>query len=357
MGDLIKEWERRQHEKAGVLQPVTARELQEMELPELEYVVDKILPKGVAVLAAKPKRGKSMLALDMCLSICNGFDFLGYKTKQGACLYFDIESSKRRPKDRMDKMLKGRQAPDNLYFITMDELWTDDEKMLIGAGFEQQLANLLTYYPEIQLVVIDILAKVRQSKTSKTDDYERDYRDFGALIKIANDFNVCILCVMHNTKMEHADPFDDIQGSAGVMGSLDTAMVIQTRNTTDNEAALHIRGRDIEEQKLIITFDRGSCRWMKRGTAEEVERQQMELDYAKSNVIKTVFALLGDDNTWTGSATDIKTASVYNGTPVSINVSTIGVELMRFRDLLGCEGVTFSKSKKSKKNIYTFVRE
>lgn len=342
-----------------VLKPITAKDLQVMELPPLVWVVDDILPVGVCVLAAKPKRGKSFFALDMCLSICEGFSFLGYKTHPGACLYFDLESGKRRPKDRIEQILNGRPAPANLHIITRDELNSaareaGHEALMLGSGFEPVLCQFLDMHTEIKLVVIDIFARIRQEKNGRTDDYERDYRDFGALIQIANKYSVCVMCVMHNTKTEHADPFDDIQGSAGVMGSLDTAMVIQTRNMTDNEAALYIRGRDIEEQRLILSFE--NCKWKKQGTAEEIERQQLERDYSKSNVIKTVFALLKDQDTWTGSATDIKHASIMNGTPVSIDVSTIGVELTRFKSLLDFEGIVFTRTKKTKSNIYEFKR-
>lgn len=336
----------------GLIVPVSARDLQEMELPPLEWVVKDILPVGVAVLAAKPKRGKSYLALDMCLAVCNGFDFLGFKTVQGDCLYFDIESGRRRPKDRIEKKLHGRQAPDNLYLITMDEITNSGEPKKIGTGFEQQLSDLLTAYPNINLVVIDIFAKIRQEKTSKTDDYERDYRDFGALGKIANTYNVCVLCVMHNTKGEHADPFDDIQGSAGVMGSLDTAMVIQTRGTDDDEAALYIRGRDIEEQKIYLSFANGN--WTRKGTAEEIARHQLEIDYIKSNVVKTIFAILKDHDAWTGTAHELIRASILAGTHIGIDERSVGVELARFKDLLLEDGIQYTKERKSKGWEQTF---
>lgn len=342
-----------------VLKPITAAELQVKEMPELLWVVDSILPVGVCVLAAKPKRGKSFLALDLCLSICNGYDFLGNRTHAGACLYFDLESSQRRPKDRIETLLQGRPAPANLHIISRDEMQAAEREMnhplMIGNGFEQVLCQFLDDHPEMKLVVIDIFARLRKEKNGKTDDYERDYRDFGSLIQIANDYKVCIMCVMHNTKMEHSDPFDDIQGSAGVMGSLDTAMVIQTKNRENNEAALYIRGRDIEEQTIIMSFDRG--KWTKQGTAEEIDRQNLLRDYARSNVIKTVFSLLEDQHTWEGTATDIKQASIINGTPISLDPRIIGIELIRFEGLLSEEGVTFSKKRNKKSNVYTLIKD
>ncbi len=348
------------YETLPALKPISAAALQEMELPPLQWVVDNILPVGVGVLAAKPKRGKSFFALDLCLSVCNGYDFLGYKTHPGACLYFDLESGKRRPKDRIEQLLGGRPAPANLYIITREELEaaareTFTDALQIGNGFEVVLSQYLDQHPEIKIVVLDILARVRQDKTSKTDDYERDYRDFGELVKIANKYSVCVLCVMHNTKTEHADPFDDIQGSAGVMGSLDTAFVIQTRNTEKDEAALYIRGRDIDEALLYMYFDNG--KWIKRGTAEEIERQQLEREYKNSNVIKTIFYLLEDQDTWTGSAKELITASYYAGSHIGIDPRMVGAEIGRFENLLNAEGVYHSYNRTGSKRIHTFIKE
>ena len=218
----------------------------------------------------------------------------------------------------------------------------------------QKRPQSLDQHPEIKIVVLDILARVRQDKTSKTDDYERDYRDFGELVKIANKYSVCVLCVMHNTKTEHADPFDDIQGSAGVMGSLDTAFVIQTRNTEKDEAALYIRGRDIDEALLYMYFNNG--KWIKRGTAEEIERQQLEREYKNSNVIKTVFYLLEDQDTWTGSAKELIAASYYAGSHIIDDPRTVGLLLNKYRDLLDAEGVTFSKKEINKGVRYNFIK-
>ncbi|MBR0379152.1 MAG: AAA family ATPase [Mogibacterium sp.] len=342
-----------------VLNPITAKDLQEKKMPPLVWVVDDILPVGVCVLAAKPKRGKSFFALDLCLSVCNGFDFLGYKTHPGACLYFDIESGQRRPKDRLEKMLKGKLAPANLYIVTMEELENSEHEagkaLKIGSGFEILLDGFLNDHQEIKLVVIDILARARQGKKNKEDDYERDYRDFGELIRIANNHKVCVMCVMHNTKTEHSDPFDDIQGSAGVMGSLDTAMVIQRTNTEDNDSTLYIRGRDIEEQALVMSFDNG--KWIRRGTQEEVERQQLETEYKGSPIIQTIEALLKDQSEWKGTPKELITESIYKGTHIGYSPKKTGEEIGRFWSMLERDYLARYLGHKTKGNTYLFKRK
>ena len=117
------------------IQAVTAAELDKMELPPVEWLVDNILTVGLAALGAPPKSYKSFMALDLCTAICTGTTFLGFKTHQHACLYFDLESTKGRPKNRLNLILgKDTPKPDNLYIIT-----GDDEPGRIGDGFETQV--------------------------------------------------------------------------------------------------------------------------------------------------------------------------------------------------------------------------
>lgn len=131
------------------IQAVTAAELDKMELPPVEWLVDNILTVGLAALGAPPKSYKSFMALDLCTAICTGTTFLGFKTHQHACLYFDLESTKGRPKNRLNLILgKDTPKPDNLYIIT-----GDDEPGRIGDGFETQVEYQLQQHPDIHNVV------------------------------------------------------------------------------------------------------------------------------------------------------------------------------------------------------------
>lgn len=51
------------------IKTVTASELDEMDIPPIEWLVDKILPVGLAMLGAPSKYYKSYMALDLCIRI------------------------------------------------------------------------------------------------------------------------------------------------------------------------------------------------------------------------------------------------------------------------------------------------
>jgi hypothetical protein len=100
-----------------------------MTFPAIRWVIEDLVPGGLAILAAKPKLGKSWLMLDTAVAVAQGGEVLGKTTAKGDVLYSALEDSLRRLKDRMKKV-----APDgwpaNLEFWTelsplRQDVWLD----------------------------------------------------------------------------------------------------------------------------------------------------------------------------------------------------------------------------------------
>ena len=54
---------------------ISAKDLQDKEFKPIKWVVEGLLPQGLALLVAPPKYGKSWLMLDLCLSVASGQKF------------------------------------------------------------------------------------------------------------------------------------------------------------------------------------------------------------------------------------------------------------------------------------------
>lgn len=291
-----------EEECAGGLQTITARDLQDKEFDPVRWVVEGLLPQGLALLVSPPKYGKSWFMLDLCLSVAAGDKFLNMPTHKMDCFYLALEDNQRRLQDRMNKVLQGERAPAGFAFATA----AGD----IGNGLIDQLAAYLDGHPDCGLVVIDTLQKVRRAKNGSASAYEADYKDIGALQKFATERNICLLLVHHLRKMkDETDPFNQISGTNGILGAADSALVMNRRSRADDTTTLAVTGRDLESCDLALRFDKALCRWQNLGNADALAREQARRAYESSALVETIRRLVkANHGTWSGSAKDLMDA-------------------------------------------------
>ncbi|MFR2289758.1 MAG: AAA family ATPase, partial [Butyricicoccus sp.] len=131
------------------------RRLMCKELPSIRYIVDGLLPQGLAILASPPKYGKSWLALDLCISVALGEPFFGRKTEPCDTLYLALEDSEQRLQARGQTVLGDRLPPENCYIGTLAGSLAD--------RLPHQIEAFLRRWPGIGKIVIDTFQKVRVS--------------------------------------------------------------------------------------------------------------------------------------------------------------------------------------------------
>lgn len=303
------------------IQPICASDLDSMELKPIQWVVKDLLTTGLTMLSAPPKYYKSFMALSLCTSVCTGSDFLGFHTEKHACLYFDLESTPRRPRNRLNLMLGGSPKPDNLHFVT-----SDMKPGRIGKGFIEQLEYQIQNIPDLLLVVIDVFVKVRSPAVRGQSVYDKDYEDSAQLKEIADRYDVCILLIHHNRKMkDSADVFNEMSGSSGILGSLDCAWVISKDTRYSDDAKLYTTGRDIDSKELCIKFNKDTFLWEYQGTPETIENTKRGLDYLSSSITEAVKrAVDNESGSWTGSASQLLELAEENGITIKERPSEVG---------------------------------
>lgn len=269
-----------------VIHSISAKELSTKKLPKLYVVVKSLLSQGFAVIAGQPKLGKSWLALDLCYCVSNGLPFLGLETTKSACLYLALEDSFNRLQDRMKKMLSDKDIPDNLYLATKCEP--------LNEGLNEELEQKLKEHPDIKLIVIDTLQKVRGSQSRNQSLYDYDYKEIGKLKNFADAHKICILAVHHLRKMrDNSDPFNNISGSTGITGAADTSMVLYKNNFKDMTANFVTQSRDFESIEKILSFDH--YKWNIVGDLGDFDKEIKELSYKTDPIVITINKLL-DEN-------------------------------------------------------------
>jgi Bifunctional DNA primase/polymerase, N-terminal/AAA domain len=245
-------------------QTISAAELADKHIRPLVWVVGGLLPEGLVILAAKPKMGKSMLALGLAIDVASGELALGnLPVTQGSVLYLALEDGELRLKDRLEHQLAGKKAPPNLDFKI--------ESPRMDQGGLAQVVDWLGDHPDAKLVIIDTLARFQAPPKRGNSVYLEDYGIAAALKQLADQHHIALLVIHHLRKDPGVDPLDEVSGSTGITGAADTILIMKRPRTNQFEARIFITGRDVEECELALQSDPASKRWSSGGPADGVD--------------------------------------------------------------------------------------
>ena len=276
---------------------ITAEELLSTPLPPVKWIIPGLLPAGLALFAGPSKAGKSWLTLWLCLQIAQGNPVWNREIEPRTVVYFSLEDTFNRLQNRIFQLIDGGDAPERLILQT--------ECPSIGQGLEEQVEALVHTYHDVGLIVIDTLQKVRLSD-GNGGMYANDYKEAGALKKLADKYGICILLIHHLRKQSASDPFDQISGSTGLMGVADTSWVMQ-RKRMSQTADILLTGRDMDDRTLHLREEH--CVW----TLEDEETaEEREIKAVPDYLWKTVEYIESVGN-WQGTASELLEAAHIEG--------------------------------------------
>lgn len=306
-----------------------AHDLVEKDLPEpIVYVgldrEDPMLVEGTCILSAKPKLGKSWFVLGLCLAICNGDDFLGYRTRKCSCLYLDLETSESLQKKRLLKALHGAEVPENFYL--------DTEIESIEDGFVEQIENYLNQDPNIGVVIVDVMQFIRtkQDVKSKENEYNHAYRDIVPLNRLAQERHISIILVCHDRKMvDEDDPFANILGSTGLQGAV-SQMIVMFRKKSTNYINIAIKGKTIDALPILhAQLEEGQWKEVS-GDLAQMETERMYSEFITSD-IRIACDKISDTGEFRGSCSDIISKAADLGYALTASPMQVGHFIKKFR--------------------------
>ncbi len=250
------------------------------EWPEPVWIVPGLLPAGLGFLHGKPKRGKSWLAMQLACAKASGGRVLDQKIDKGPVLYIALEDNLRRLKSRQ----RLQQWPSGLSvdFILAEQFSQEFGNLAEGGSDRiEHLVNQRGY----ELVVIDTFNRAigQYLKASESNDAGVITKALDGLQRFAVDKNVCTLFIDHQAKSsrnDSGDAIEDVFGSIAKSGVSDFMLGLY-RETRSNSATLNVTGRDIEEQSLLLNWDKELGCWQYEGAGSGVrltQRRQEVID-------------------------------------------------------------------------------
>ena len=230
---------------------------------------------------------------------------------------------------RLRRLLEGRPAPANMHVMFQAER--------LGEGLLENLGAYLDDNPDIHLVCIDTLSKIKPRAKPFENAYDADYDYMGRLKAFADSRGICVLLVHHTRKSKNlADSFDNINGSTGILGAADFTIVLDKHSRMDDEASFLLTGRDIEQCERVIRFDKARCRWVMQGTAAQLAAQRRVAEYEAEPIVKTLRVLLQQgDGTWSGYSKNLmEMGQRYAGTELASTPQALVKHIAELEPLL-----------------------
>ncbi|MBQ6875813.1 MAG: AAA family ATPase, partial [Lachnospiraceae bacterium] len=168
--------------KVTTLEVISASDLMDMEFEPTNMLIDRLIGRGVYLIAGSPKIGKSWLMLWLAHCVSTGEKVWDFDTTKSDVLYISLEDPRERIQMRLAKVTGGETG--HILFAT--------EAELMGKGFEEQVISFLIENPTVKFVIVDTLQRVRQMRADQYS-YAGDYEVISQMKSIADRFGITIL--------------------------------------------------------------------------------------------------------------------------------------------------------------------
>ena len=207
-----------------------------------DFIVENLMKsKGVYCLVARPKVGKSLLALQLANSIATGTNFIGFSTKPSPVLYISTEMNSSQLYERIKTM--------NLQF-------NDANFYLIEQEFGQTKLNLMDLQLDLQtfanehngkFVIVDMMTGIDLNQGYDLNNYQ----DVGQYLipkfrELCYKYDFTILLVHHLNKNNTS------LGSTAIDGTVDGKITLKTDQYIDNKILFKYESRDYKSLDLVL---------------------------------------------------------------------------------------------------------
>ena len=272
------------------LKTISMEELYDTAYPPRVPIVEGLIFNGTYLFVGAPKVGKSFFMAQLGYHVSMGIPLWGFPVTKGTVLYLALEDDYARLQRRLSKMF-GMEGSSNLHFATQSKA--------LNQGLEEQLHKFVKEHEDARLIIIDTLQKVREAGGDKLS-YGNDYEIVTKLKRFSDQYGIYLLVVHHTRKMESSDSFDMISGTNGLLGAADGAFIMQKEKRTENKAVLEVAGRDQQDQRLFLNFNREQCVW--ELTKSETELWKEPVDSVLESLATVV---TNEAPEWSGSASEL----------------------------------------------------
>ncbi len=217
--------------------------LSEPDLDDVWVWENRLRVGGVALLAGKPKAGKSTFARALAVAVARGDAYCGGLTRRGLVWYLALEEHPDDVRRRFRTLVPDAGIDLRFYFGPIER------------GLLSRLHAEATHQRPV-LIIVDTLQRLAQM--SDTNDYAQTTNAMNPLLALARNSGAALVLLHHVRKGEAADPQDGIMGSLGITASTDCNLVLSRTDTNRTLWSRQRIGPDLAETVLLFDEDTGA---------------------------------------------------------------------------------------------------
>lgn len=207
-----------------------------------DFIVDNLMKSnGLYCLVARPKVGKSLLALQLANAIATGTNFLGFRTSPSPVLYISTEMNFSQIIDRIDKM--NLQFNDENFRLKEQEI---NERKLNLMDLQLEFQEF-SYNLKGRFVIIDMFSGIDMNNGYDLNNYQ----DMGQYVipkfrELCKKYNFTILLIHHLNKNNKS------LAPTAIDGSVDGIITLKLDQNLKNKILFSYESRDYESIEFVL---------------------------------------------------------------------------------------------------------
>jgi hypothetical protein len=214
--------------------------------PVIAWLVDgAIQPDANGIIAAEPKTGKSMAALDLLISLSSGKPWLGRTIgRRIRTAYVSREDSPVLTKTRLSGLINGKSLGVDL----TDWMWINTREQLgsFDVDNDEHLLNMAHDLKErgVEFTVLDVLNRLHSRSENDNTEMVQVVERISQMGRYAG----CAIGLIHHVSKENGTSgrfFTRIRGASAIHGWTEWSVGLSLANATTKEGAL-IRRAEFE---------------------------------------------------------------------------------------------------------------
>lgn len=232
-----------------------------LDIPETPWLVkDLLVNSGVTILASLPKKGKTVVALNIVKAAQDSIQFLERAVPNVPILFLALEDPWARLKRRMQTVgIHGKQS---IFVISCD--------LTKGLDPLKRLDEI--YHPRI--IFIDTLLAALKIKDENSPELGIAVQ---GLSEFAHERDRSIFVLHHHGKTKRDDPVLDLRGHTSLSAAVDVILGLY-QEETPGQFKLKSASRDGEALDLDVSYDGNTLKWDIDRNYNEV--QALEKDFS-----------------------------------------------------------------------------